>query len=384
MLNHSLYRALERTFGAVFISSSGDNYLVDCPFCGDRRHRLSIHHTWGTFSPGDKWPNLGVALCFNEDCLDLTGRRQELFDMVYPLAGGGRRRIVSIPSSSRRNPVVSSAKPITELPAGDYIPVQELKAHDEARLYLESRGFDCQQLWAERKVLYCQRAPDSSPRIDDRIVVPYFVPPPTWDKTTDPLQLGMVGYIARRPSEDQDYYVGLTAKKYLMPAGFTKSAYLYGLEQSLYCDGPVVVCEGVTDAWRLRRNAVALTGKTMSPRQVELVLRHFRGRPIVVMLDADAQEEAQRIVEKLTVRRLENGDNAAVLCLPPPRDRKDLAECEFEEVVRLISEATDWSYPKLKNELLTPGPVWKYPTLPVASGRPAKRRLSTPCGNFAA
>ena len=48
-----------------------------------------------------------------------------------------------------------------------------------------------------------------------------------------------------------------------------KSAVLYNMDNAKFCRD-IVICEGVTDVWRVGRNAVALFGKHCSPAQLEV------------------------------------------------------------------------------------------------------------------
>ena len=61
-----------------------------------------------------------------------------------------------------------------------------------------------------------------------------------------------------------------------------------------------VICEGVTDVWRVGRNAVALFGKHCSPAQLEVMkaLWGFSGSA-VVCLDGDARKDAGHLVNQL-------------------------------------------------------------------------------------
>lgn len=334
-----LFRALERCFRTVKVDSEQENYSVNCPFCGDRRSRLSLHHSWGTSRNGSKL-DLRLACCFNEDCLNPPGRRQELFDLLFPLAGrigtGARR---SPPGDSgRASP--PAIKKVSELPPGDYLPLHRLKPFDEARLYLERRGFNCEQLESARGVIYCQFAPDSKPNIADRLVIPYFDPPAPWDHSLG-RKNELVGYIARRPSEDMPFHRGLEQKKYLLPTGFSKGSFLYGLERAAETIGPLVICEGVTDVWRVGDNAVALTGKTMSRMQEQLVLSRFAGRTLLIGLDSDAQEQALAIQERLQAARELDSDPAEVRLLTLPAGRKDLGECSREEMSAILHRNED-------------------------------------------
>ncbi|MEK6233263.1 MAG: hypothetical protein N2C14_00975, partial [Planctomycetales bacterium] len=90
---------------------------------------------------------------------------------------------------------------------------------------------------------------------------------------------------------------------YLFPSNFPKSRVLYGLLEAKQTTGPVYVVEGITDVWRIGPGAVALLGNSASHEQTLLLRHHFRGCPIVVMLDADAEEAAEKVVTQLVAAR---------------------------------------------------------------------------------
>ena len=105
-----------------------------------------------------------------------------------------------------------------------------------------------------------------------------------------------------------------------------KSRLLYGLPQAVKAKGPVVVAEGMADVWRVGPGGVALFGKSISPVQIKLILRHLRGRPIVVLLDGDAEDEAKKVCGLIRQARLQ-ADNAPVVVGKLPAKRKDPGEC---------------------------------------------------------
>ena len=108
--------------------------------------------------------------------------------------------------------------------------------------------------------------------------------------------------------------------------GMRKSNLLYGLPQAMSTSGPLVVVEGPSDVWRLGSNAVALFGKSISVPPVALLVSHFAGRPIVVVLDHDAQREAQSAVTAIRQSRTNWRDSAPVILGFPPEGAKDFGE----------------------------------------------------------
>jgi len=116
-----------------------------------------------------------------------------------------------------------------------------------------------------------------------------------------------------------------------------KSQVLYNLPAARKSTGPIIVCEGPTDCWRIGTNSVALLGKSMSRTQKELLLRHFTGRPIVVLLDSDAQAEAQAIQNELKAVRTSQADDVVIAQLP--QGGKDPADFTQEQLLGVVNAA---------------------------------------------
>jgi DNA primase len=123
--------------------------------------------------------------------------------------------------------------------------------------------------------------------------------------------------------------------KYLSCKGMKKSQLLYGLPAALGSQRAVVVCEGPTDVWRLGPGAVALFGKDMSLPQQQLLDRFLPGRPVVVFLDRDAQDNAQELQRTL----LNRGRVTVLAGLPEGRD--DVGDCTSEEAWQQVGLALE-------------------------------------------
>jgi len=116
-----------------------------------------------------------------------------------------------------------------------------------------------------------------------------------------------------------------------------KSRLLYGLPQAVRTTGPVVIVEGPTDVWRLGGNAVGLFGKDMSRGHQDLIARYFRGRPIVLFLDRDAREQANKLRRQL--RKAGLGADRPIVIAAPPLGRNDVGDCTSEEAWACIGAA---------------------------------------------
>ncbi|MHB1778041.1 MAG: hypothetical protein ACYCU7_18970, partial [Acidimicrobiales bacterium] len=163
-LNPRLYEALKRVFGRVKISnegepmsavylpgsdgklrlkpsSSGECYVVACPYCHDTTGHLYINHRWGVRDPKNRTRNLWLATCFLNDCLrDNWERRIDLAERLSEYNIQAQFGAVSVPD-------VSQAAPLTRwsLPA-DFEPLSDLGPNHRACRYVRRRGFNFKEL----------------------------------------------------------------------------------------------------------------------------------------------------------------------------------------------------------------------------------------------
>lgn len=348
-LNSVLYRGLQVKFGQVRITNPGDpgrvdycpdwvqggrlqakvtggeHYAVNCPFCHDTRFRLQFNYRWGVFDPQTRSDMLYLVHCFNEHCISTRERQEELRHMVYPT---GSPSVLP----SRPSPSVQPVAPIA-LPE-HCVPIDSLPHDCPGSDYLRSRGFDPVELGDRWCVGYSECSSSPSPRFERRIVIPVHGLRRSIGRGKTKIKRTLVGWQARRIDS-----VSADAPKYLTARGMRKSLHLYGLPQARRTTGPIVICEGVTDVWRLGTNAVALFGKDLSEHQQALVLEHFAGRPLVVFLDDDAQENAAKVRRSLLAARRANGGSGSVVNARTPFDRDDPGDCTRAEVWNQVAAA---------------------------------------------
>jgi len=98
----------------------------------------------------------------------------------------------------------------------------------------------------------------------------------------------------------------------------------------------VVITEGVFDAMRVGEHAVAILGKSISQTQMRHLVSLGQERRLVVMLDADAREEAEELASELA--ELCPGVYLAAL----PDGRGDPGECSGRELRRAVDRARGW------------------------------------------
>ena len=190
-LNPTLYQALEATFGSVSVTndgqprqvltlpdwqdggrlrsqvtSSGEQYRVNCPHCEDTRKRLYISYQWAV--PDDEGhDNLHLVKCFNENCLASRPRQQALLNRVYPL---GRERVALAPST----PVPAPPPFVPALPDGVLVPLDRLPEAHAAVQYLLQRNFDPAAVWQTWQVQFCELSVSAQPSPSRRLVIPIY------------------------------------------------------------------------------------------------------------------------------------------------------------------------------------------------------------------
>ncbi len=169
------------------------------------------------------------------------------------------------------------------------------------KLTLTERGFDRQSLQQTWDVSFCDWCMACRPAATSRIVIPVYRPAHLFSAPSAEQPLVLGGWQARLVPGFE--VLGGSDAKYLSAAGMQKSELLYGLHLAINAMRPIYVVEGPADAWRVGLGAVALFGKDLSQTQKLLLVHHFVGRRIVVMLDQDAQEEARKIQHDLRLAR---------------------------------------------------------------------------------
>jgi hypothetical protein len=353
-INPRLYRALQRRFGDVAVSSDGESYIpartrsmyrrgqfdsppafageyykVNCPFCGDTTKRLYINHMFAVVGE-DRDDHLYLAHCFNEGCIDTRDVQKELYELIYPFGYGRRVQQAELTLLVPRSKVEPAEVAHVRLPA--MLPLSGPLSH-QACEYLTARGFDPLVIEAHWGVGYCLISPNSEPRIYSRLVIPIHAIRETICAGGSDL-VYLAGWQAREIVE-----VDRPSPKYLSMKGMRKSCLLYGLPQAIESDGPVVVVEGVTDVWRLGTNGVAAFGKVLHPSQIALIIRHFAGRPLVVFFDADAHDDAVVTAHQIRVKRREWGDSSPVVLATPQDGQGDVADCDHATAWNCVRNA---------------------------------------------
>ncbi len=336
-LNRPLFNSLRSRFGTVKIANEGERrivrlvqniikgspeseviqvgeqYRICCPYCRDTRHRLYICYLWNTVDERGERRGRQLINCFNENC-----QMRHFEDELKPYITGAVKIDRATEEAANR---YVPFQPVTW--PGRCVPVNNLPPQHPARQYLSSRRFDPDELYQLWDVHYCLEAPEDEggliPQttiianyVRDRIMIPVY-------RTGQ-----MVGWQARAVGSNHR-----GPKYYTMP-GLRKSHLIYNGDRARQYPFGVVV-EGVTSAWRVGPRAGALLGKSMSHHQMKLVLSYWSTGGMCLMLDPDAIEEMETIMQMLGKHTFRWG----AFHLPLPED-KDPAEFTHEEVWGMI------------------------------------------------
>jgi hypothetical protein len=337
-LNPVLYGLLEHKFGEIKIANEGapaqveriadplrpgrftyrgsnwgEYYCVCCPFCRDQRNRLWVNHQYGADFQNGRRINTHLAHCYNENCLEKTGRLEQLEDMVF---GASKRFMLKTPIRV----VPLDTVHVAVEPPGDVLPIDELPSYHPAVEYLTRRGFpDMQELASLFGIGVCV-----NPRLDKhrimhgRIYIPVY------------FNRQLVGWQGR--------YVGDSKISVKYYNGLRKSQALYNYD--LAATQPVaVVVEGVPSVWRIGAAGVCIFGKTLSAWQCNTIATTWADKPVFVVLDHDAQTELDQAVTALCARNV----NVVPVILPDDRDPADYSRPELFSLLSAAAEAVDVS-----------------------------------------
>ena len=136
-----------------------------------------------------------------------------------------------------------------------------------------------------------------------------------------------------------NYFVGRTYEgayfKYKNPEA---SKDIVFFENHINWDKPVILCEGAFDAMSIRRNAIPILGKSLSPALWKRLLTGTL-TDVYIALDTDAEKQALEIAEKLIAA----GFRVFLIELLD----KDPSDMGFKEFTKLVQNATELDFSKI-------------------------------------
>lgn len=307
----------ERGYRSVKKVSSGEEYTVCCPHCGDTRFRLNVNHVFGTRIEGILMDY--VAHCWNEEC----EVRKEIYEAV--LRGGGTSLVIG--GEALAGPV--SVETMAQDSHARFRRLQGLTRVDSlpeahpARVYLQGRRLDPAILGPYFQVCYCAD-PDPTVRLACRRVV-FPIMFPMKNELGEPQSLP-VGWQARA-------IPGLSESdkpKYWTSPGCSRTHFFYLFDWAMTACRGVIIVEGPTDALTIGPPAVATLGRRITQRQQALLVDHWgEGKteyPIVLIGDKGFEGDWLKNYEELAVQL---GSERRLILMIPEADSNTLGREEI-------------------------------------------------------
>lgn len=370
-LNETLYNGLVRRFGSVIVVNAGreaielpvttlhgtriqyklgEYYTVNCPWCGDTRHRLYVSYLWGMFDPEAKSKHKNLVYCQSgRRCYQDQPARIDQLD--YEVYGAMPHQIRTVENISKG---VAYANPDLVDPPGAVIALRDLPRNHPAVQYLAVRGFDPMVLSDLFGVGYCEEAAPLYPLMQGRIVIPVY---------TKGKYVGWQG----RYVGDIDWKRFKTPK-YYNSSQFSKSMNLYNFDNA---NRYKIVClvEGVATVWSLGPQFTACFGSSVSLVQAQQAAELCREGYLVLLLDGDTWEvdprtgfsKASRAIEILTAHV---GTRLAVVRLPPEAKPDDYYPEALWGMVETALREKGWKgYPHDAFKTSAPGASYRHRTM---------------------
>ena len=294
------------------ISHPGEYYKVNCPYCGDTRHRLWVSHQYGQRDEAGRRMTF-LAVCYNEEaCMQDYDNVQDLWDTLSGQTDLEHAKV-------RQGKEVPMAAREVDWP-GPCIPIEKLKAGHKARRYLEGRGYDPDHMGKYWGYRYCVDSYYFLAR--NRIIIPVY--------EHGKLKGWQARYVGELDWHDKtkDH-----PPKYFTLPGMPRRLLLYNWDRCKQWETGVIV-EGPTDVVGFGPMACCTFGSTMTPWQVRKFLTAFRRRSAVLLYDPDACDlPATKRLIKMLRKRIANAQ-AALVRLPEGTDPGSLDRDFLRSFVR--------------------------------------------------
>lgn len=345
VLNPTLYAFLKRQYGRVRVSNqgmryrasrtqterpieSGEEYVVCCPKCGDRRFRLSVNHMFGETANGTQLWHL--VNCFNENCMVAPEMRDRYEDYLAWMVDDSTAR----PTASYAcdtwslDDVLAECRKNLAL-VGGVTRVDALAADHPAVLYLRGRGYDAQELGRRYAVGYCHNTDYRWRLAHRRLIIPvlYKGEYVGWQARAIP-GVSKLTQNERKASSAWPY----NEPKYWTSPGTRKSYFLYNYDQAALEKTGVIV-EGVTDAWRVGPSGVAILGCRLSPYQAQLAATAWGGGTGHIILIGDPGFREDWEANRRRMAELVPDPSRVHLFVPEERDPGDMTHEEIWEMI---------------------------------------------------
>jgi len=302
-------------------SGWGECYNLNCPGCGDTRHRLFVCHMWNQHFLLKKRVirfSKRLYVCHNEHC--------RLNDFLAELVINPADQRALKPERAKVD-----LDAVVPLPAPLFSLTNELTPMS-VHIFLASRGFEPLDLERDWRVGFVPKGavyPSGDKQEEfreDRLFIPVF-------------SRRRLMYWQARALVDASWQ----KKKYLNQKntnGIGKASLLYNMDRA-WKYPRVTIVEGVTDVWRIGFDAVSIFGTHISEEQLRLmkVLWGHAGQACIC-LDEDAYDKAREQARRLEQEKVFPG-GVVVVKLDKGRDPADYDTEEIRHKLDLAFATLD-------------------------------------------
>jgi DNA primase len=283
-----------------------------CPFCTHHKPKLQVSLTTHAF-------HCWVCDAKGRSIISLFRRAkvsQNQIDQLTKLIPNGEPKIDVGRTIDNLFAVVAPPKSYLALPKEFHSLWNGEKLSGTGRYaaaYLKRRGVTQTDL-VKHNIGYCEEGD-----YRDRVIIP------SYDER------GMLNFFTGR-----DIY-GTSFVPYKNPP---VSKNIIGFESFVNWSEPLVICEGPMDALAVKRNAIPLFGKTISPA-LELKIINKRISKVYLALDKDAVKQSMRIAKKLI--------SYGVKIFIPQFDEKDPSKLGFAKVEEILNSTDELDFSNFIN-----------------------------------
>jgi hypothetical protein len=308
----------------------GEKYAVNCPVCGDTKSRLEMSYMIGqpVIPKGRKtihYVKPFCYYCYNEGC-DCTEFFRDLLNSCKQDLSEEELKNIIKPSTTKKYIKFTA----TEVELPKHISFSDSSVPKYVTDWIRERGFSPKTLETDFGVKFIPKGTsyiknkkgEKGEFYQDRLLIPVIN------------QRTVIGWQTRKVDTKDDKP---TDKKFkYINSATCLHDHLYNFDTALKYDD-IVIVEGVTDVWRVGKNAISLFGKTASKTQLFKMktVWSFMGRA-VVCLDPDADKDAIKLVEKLRKEKVFS-EGVALLQLDKTID-KDPADYDEKELKSMIGD----------------------------------------------
>ncbi len=278
-----------------------NNHAFHCPFCNHRKPKLEIN--LATTEDGKNfW-----------ECWVCKTRGQSIYSLAkqLKLPKGEAQELLKYVKKGKKYEYKN--EDVVELPKEFQLLATASKTSviaNKIKRYLYERGLSNND-FIKYGIGYC-----TTGEYGGRVIIPSYT------------ASNQLNYFVGR-SHDGNYF------KYKNPEA---SKDIIFFENLINWNKPVILCEGAFDAIAIKRNAVPILGKSLSPTLWKKLLTG-KLKDVYIALDTDAQKQAIETAEKLIAA----GFRVFLLELPG----KDPSEMGFKNFTELIQNATELDFQKI-------------------------------------